>query len=88
MGQWDRELIELLPDEVKVYASAGAGYDWVDVSCLAEHGEPIAEDCCFPQHSAHKSRRGWAKGSLTQVFGAKHRHPLLQRRRCLLRSCR
>ncbi|KAI4166177.1 MAG: hypothetical protein LQ342_000063 [Letrouitia transgressa] len=38
MGQWDRELIELLPDEVKVYASAGAGYDWVDVSCLAEHG--------------------------------------------------
>lgn len=88
MGQWDRELIELLPDEVKVYASAGAGYDWVDVSCLAEHGEPIAEDCYSPQHSARKSLRGWAKDSLMQMFLAKHRHPLLQRRRRLLRSCR
>ncbi|KAL9612656.1 MAG: hypothetical protein Q9167_002783 [Letrouitia subvulpina] len=55
MGQWDRELIELLPDRVKVYASAGAGYDWVDVSCLAEHGEPIAEDCYSLRNSAPKS---------------------------------
>ncbi len=39
MGKWDTELIELLPKDVKVYASAGAGYDWVDVGCLAEHGE-------------------------------------------------
>lgn len=38
MGKWDRELIELLPPGVKVSASAGAGYDWVDVGCLAEHG--------------------------------------------------
>lgn len=38
MGRWDRELIELLPPGVKVSASAGAGYDWVDVGCLAEHG--------------------------------------------------
>ncbi len=38
MGKWDQELIGLLPQGVKVYASAGAGYDWVDVSCLAEHG--------------------------------------------------
>ncbi|KAI4168766.1 MAG: hypothetical protein LQ343_006148 [Gyalolechia ehrenbergii] len=38
MGRWDRELIELLPPQVKVSASAGAGYDWVDVGCLAEHG--------------------------------------------------
>lgn len=38
MGRWDQELIELLPQGVKVSASAGAGYDWVDVSCLAEHG--------------------------------------------------
>ncbi|KAL9602360.1 MAG: hypothetical protein Q9219_001926 [cf. Caloplaca sp. 3 TL-2023] len=38
MGRWDRELIELLPPGVKVSASAGAGYDWVDVACLAEHG--------------------------------------------------
>ena len=39
MGKWDRELIELLPGSVKVYASAGAGYEWVDAGCLAEHGE-------------------------------------------------
>ncbi|KAL8768652.1 MAG: hypothetical protein Q9209_005211 [Squamulea sp. 1 TL-2023] len=37
MGNWDKELIELLPPAVKVYASAGAGYDWVDARCLAEH---------------------------------------------------
>lgn len=39
MGKWDRELIELLPDTVKVYASAGAGFDWVDTEALAERGE-------------------------------------------------
>ncbi|KAL9640296.1 MAG: hypothetical protein Q9204_000777 [Flavoplaca sp. TL-2023a] len=38
MGNWDQELIELLPPSLKVYASAGAGYDWVDVVCLARHG--------------------------------------------------
>ncbi|KAL8971605.1 MAG: hypothetical protein Q9183_000974 [Haloplaca sp. 2 TL-2023] len=38
MGKWDEELIGLLPLGVKVYASAGAGYDWVDTDCLAEHG--------------------------------------------------
>lgn len=39
MGNWDRELIELLPKTVKVYASAGAGFDWVDTEILAECGE-------------------------------------------------
>lgn len=39
MGNWDRELIELLPKAVKVYASAGAGFDWVDTETLAEYGE-------------------------------------------------
>lgn len=38
MGRWDRELIPLLPKSVKVYASAGAGYDWADVDVLAEAG--------------------------------------------------
>ena len=38
MTPWNRELIELLPKSLKVIASAGAGYDWVDVRCLAEHG--------------------------------------------------
>lgn len=39
MGRWDSELIPLLPSSMKVFASAGAGYDWVDVDILAKHGE-------------------------------------------------
>ncbi|KAK3899711.1 hypothetical protein C8A05DRAFT_36664 [Staphylotrichum tortipilum] len=38
MGQWDAELIDLLPDTVKVFASAGAGFDWADTTLLGEKG--------------------------------------------------
>jgi lactate dehydrogenase-like 2-hydroxyacid dehydrogenase len=38
MGNWDEELISLLPDSVKIYASAGAGYDWVDTYALGKRG--------------------------------------------------
>ncbi|KAJ5017968.1 Glyoxylate reductase 1 [Colletotrichum sp. SAR 10_99] len=38
MGRWDKELIPLLPASVKVFASAGAGFDWADVDLLAEAG--------------------------------------------------
>ena len=38
MGLWDRELIELLPTSMRVMASAGAGFDWVDTGVLAEFG--------------------------------------------------
>ncbi|KAH6876430.1 D-isomer specific 2-hydroxyacid dehydrogenase [Thelonectria olida] len=38
MGNWDEELISLLPDSCKVYASAGAGFDWVDTETLAKRG--------------------------------------------------
>lgn len=38
MKPWDEELITLLPDSMRVMASAGAGYDWVNDQCLAEHG--------------------------------------------------
>lgn len=41
MGQWNRELISLLPSSVKVFASAGAGYNWADVDVLAEYGTLI-----------------------------------------------
>ena len=37
MGRWDAELVPLLPPSVKVFGSAGAGYDWADVDVLAEH---------------------------------------------------
>lgn len=38
MGRWDKELVPLLPKSLKIFASAGAGYDWADVDVLAEHG--------------------------------------------------
>lgn len=38
MGRWDKEMIPLLPSSLKVFASAGAGYDWADVDLLAERG--------------------------------------------------
>jgi lactate dehydrogenase-like 2-hydroxyacid dehydrogenase len=38
MGRWDRELLSLLPESVKVYAAAGAGFDWADVDVMAEMG--------------------------------------------------
>jgi hypothetical protein len=39
MGRWDSELIPLLPASVKLFASAGAGYDWADTDILAKRGE-------------------------------------------------
>ncbi|KAM0189950.1 hypothetical protein ACHAPQ_002073 [Fusarium lateritium] len=38
MGRWDDELISLLPQSVKVFASAGAGFDWADTKLLGERG--------------------------------------------------
>ncbi|KAF6802842.1 putative d-mandelate dehydrogenase [Colletotrichum sojae] len=38
MGNWDQELISLLPSSCKIYASAGAGFDWVDTESLAKRG--------------------------------------------------
>ncbi|KAI1343527.1 D-isomer specific 2-hydroxyacid dehydrogenase [Xylariaceae sp. FL0016] len=38
MGNWDKELISLLPNSCKIYASAGAGFDWVDTKTMAEKG--------------------------------------------------
>lgn len=38
MGQWDEELIALLPPSVRIFASAGAGYNWADVDALGRRG--------------------------------------------------
>ncbi|KAJ5336166.1 hypothetical protein MYU51_014937 [Penicillium brevicompactum] len=37
MGQWDQELISYLPSSVRIFASAGAGYNWADVDILGKH---------------------------------------------------
>uniref|UniRef100_A0A0B7K2F0 D-isomer specific 2-hydroxyacid dehydrogenase NAD-binding domain-containing protein n=1 Tax=Bionectria ochroleuca TaxID=29856 RepID=A0A0B7K2F0_BIOOC len=36
MGLWDSELVDLLPPTVRVFASAGAGFDWADTKLLGE----------------------------------------------------
>lgn len=38
MGHWDAELVSLLPDSVRVFASAGTGFDWADTQLLGERG--------------------------------------------------
>ncbi|KAF7559469.1 hypothetical protein G7046_g4680 [Stylonectria norvegica] len=38
MGTWDAELVDLLPETVRVFASAGAGFDWADTKLLGERG--------------------------------------------------
>ncbi|KAH8658360.1 hypothetical protein BX600DRAFT_514854 [Xylariales sp. PMI_506] len=38
MGQWDDELIPLLPASVRIFASAGAGFNWADVDALGQRG--------------------------------------------------
>ena len=55
MGRWDKELIELLPTSMRVMASAGAGFDWVDTGVLAEFGMCVcfsfmqrADSCAIP----------------------------------------
>ena len=37
MGQWDEELIPLLPKSTRIFASAGAGFNWADVDLLGQH---------------------------------------------------
>jgi hypothetical protein len=38
MGRWDKEMVPLIPDSCKIFASAGAGFDWADVDVLAARG--------------------------------------------------
>jgi lactate dehydrogenase-like 2-hydroxyacid dehydrogenase len=38
MGQWDDELIPLLPPSVRIFASAGAGFNWADTEALGKRG--------------------------------------------------
>ncbi|KAF9877183.1 D-isomer specific 2-hydroxyacid dehydrogenase [Colletotrichum karsti] len=38
MGKWDAGLVPLLPPSCRVFASAGAGFDWADTKLLGERG--------------------------------------------------
>ena len=37
-GRFDKDLISLLPDSLKLVAAGGAGFDWVDVDELGKRG--------------------------------------------------
>ncbi|KAJ5084187.1 hypothetical protein NUU61_008766 [Penicillium alfredii] len=37
MGHWNTELISHLPSSVRIFASAGAGFNWADVDALGQH---------------------------------------------------
>jgi hypothetical protein len=45
MGKWDEELVPLLPETCKVFASAGAGYDWADIPTLSKYGKQNQPGC-------------------------------------------
>ncbi|EXJ63885.1 hypothetical protein A1O7_00220 [Cladophialophora yegresii CBS 114405] len=38
MEPWDDDIVSLLPNSLKVYASMGAGHDWMDIPLLTERG--------------------------------------------------
>lgn len=38
MGKWDMELVPHLPKTCRIFASAGAGYDWADIPTLSKYG--------------------------------------------------
>lgn len=42
MGRWDEELVGLLPSSVRVFASAGAGFDWADTEAMGRRGEWVS----------------------------------------------
>lgn len=79
MGNWDEELVSLLPDSCKVYASAGAGFDWVDTAALAKKGM-YAMTQSYPENLWRKQLTGFNsfRSYLLQCRCSLHRI----RRRC------
>ena len=59
MGSWDRELIELLPASMRVMASAGAGFDWVNTETLAEFGMYVWMCCMVHTLSIFDAHLSW-----------------------------
>lgn len=51
MGQWDSELIPLLPPSVRIFASAGAGFNWADTEALAARGIWYANSAGAPDEA-------------------------------------
>ncbi|KAJ2968626.1 hypothetical protein NUW58_g10184 [Xylaria curta] len=75
MGNWDAELIGLLPDSVRVFASAGAGFDWADVKLFGEKGIVYcnsglaAAEAVADFSAAHESATGLSRNLRGHVLG-------------------
>ena len=41
MGNFDEELVPLLPSSLKIHSSCGAGFDWMNIPMYTERGESI-----------------------------------------------
>ncbi|KAK7740981.1 hypothetical protein SLS53_005044 [Cytospora paraplurivora] len=54
MGRWDAELVALLPRSCRVFASAGAGFDWVDTMALGDR-DAEAAFLFSHEHTVHHS---------------------------------
>ncbi|KAF5023188.1 hypothetical protein F66182_4742 [Fusarium sp. NRRL 66182] len=92
MGKWDNELISLLPESVRVFASAGAGFDWADTKLLGERGiiycnsglaaaEAVADFAIIGIISTFRLLPWCISSALSgdeQVFGTNHRDATMQ----------
>ncbi|KAF4970840.1 hypothetical protein FSARC_2206 [Fusarium sarcochroum] len=82
MGKWDDELINLLPESVKVFASAGAGFDWADTQLLGERAaEAVADFAIVGIISTFRVLPWCISSALSgseEVFNANHRDATMQ----------
>jgi lactate dehydrogenase-like 2-hydroxyacid dehydrogenase len=68
MAPWDTELIALLPTSVRIFASAGAGFDWVDTGALAARGIIYCNAAAACTESAADAAL-WMVLSVYRLFG-------------------
>jgi lactate dehydrogenase-like 2-hydroxyacid dehydrogenase len=68
MAPWDAELIGMLPASVRIFASAGAGFDWVDTKALAARGIIYCNAAAACTESAADAAL-WMVLSVYRLFG-------------------
>lgn len=84
MGQWDDELIDLIPPSVKIFASAGATFNWADVDAPGRRGiwycngagasdEAVSDTALSMILSMFRNFGGHREGGASWQFPAMHR---------------
>jgi len=49
---WNEDIVSILPKSLQIYASVGAGYDWMDIPLLTERGQSTLSITVPPVPSA------------------------------------